>query len=320
MERCIGNLKQYIQHNLIEKQFDPKMILVHTTVALSYLHGQNIVHGNLRPENVLVQQITADVVVFKLSDYGSEERANSIRGTWYEAPEFYDKSEQLSCTTESDVWSLGMLAIYVGSKGQLPSGGRDVLDQDTFIKKCKSIVQAKLQFHDWKTAKKLVKELLRLKPEDRIKSYLIIHHPYFSLTNESSILFLAKKMYDLYPLYGNSCYDDKYNKLFRSLDDSIKSSECGQILKTFFEPIGWALFCDEKPSDYRPDFGNFVKAIRLSASAFAGYWWHFLKVYDMKTGIIENDCFFRLRPASQTPRILFQVRNAIKRPVTEIEI
>jgi serine/threonine protein kinase len=71
MERCIGNLQQYIQHNLIEKQVDPKLIFVHTTVALSYLHAQNIIHGNLRPENVLVQQITADVIVFKLSDYGS---------------------------------------------------------------------------------------------------------------------------------------------------------------------------------------------------------------------------------------------------------
>jgi len=316
MERCIGNLQQYIQHKLIEKEIDPKMILVHTAVALSYLHGQNIVHGNLKPENVLLQQIAAGVIVFKLSDYGSEEHPNSICGTWYTAPELYDKSEHLSWTTESDVWSLGVLFSFVLFKGQLPSGGRNQFDPDAFAEKWNNTVDAEPSPHDWQTTVDLVAQLLEWNPEDRPKSYLIIHHPYFSLTNESSLLFLAKKMYDLYPLYGDSYNNNHYDKLFRSLEDSIKSSECGQLLKTFFKSVFQTGFSREE----RPDFGNFEKAIKLSSSAFAGYWWHFLKVYDMKTVIIRNDRFSGLRSSSQMPRIFFQVRNAIKRPVIEIEI
>jgi hypothetical protein len=53
---------------------------------------------------------------------------------------------------------------------------------------------------------------------------------------------------------GDSYNNNDYQKLFRSLDDSIKSSECGQLLKTFIKSIHPTEFS----VDERPDFGNFV--------------------------------------------------------------
>ena len=112
--------------------------LIQMLSGLQYLHSKNIVHGNLKPENVLLSKETK--VTFKLSD---AEQCQNRPSLWM-APEALKeielKSEQYSVLDirstapkrnlgfASDVWSLGCLYFY------FLENGRNPLDEKSCLK------------------------------------------------------------------------------------------------------------------------------------------------------------------------------------------
>ena len=62
----------------------------------------DIVLGNLKPENILIHQITSDTSLFKVSDYELDLGPNLIE-MCYAASDCYNKSENISSATESYV-------------------------------------------------------------------------------------------------------------------------------------------------------------------------------------------------------------------------
>ena len=117
MDRYDGSLAQ-----LIEQEHPKGMpvqralqILVQVADALRDLHEIPLVHGNLKPQNILYHLGSGEVVV---TDYALSVLARTTddtsegRASEYAAPEQrQDKSGRLSGNT--DVWSLGMLAVFV---------------------------------------------------------------------------------------------------------------------------------------------------------------------------------------------------------------
>ena len=100
--------------------------------GLEYLHSKRIVHGNLKPQNVLVS--TGQCVTFKLS---ADVRPNreELLSVWM-APEVletvhYDPRQQMAFNridkATSDVWSLGCLFFYFLRDGQHPFGDSNIL-------------------------------------------------------------------------------------------------------------------------------------------------------------------------------------------------
>ena len=91
---------------------DEKELLhfLHDVAAgLEYLHDHNIIHQDIKPDNVLVD----DNCNFLLTDFGISKKENAteeaIEGTRaYMAPEVYYSGET---TKESDIWSLGATAV-----------------------------------------------------------------------------------------------------------------------------------------------------------------------------------------------------------------
>ena len=94
--------------------------------GLNYIHAQNIVHGDLKPQNILVNGEGDDEFVFKLADYSSSnvehmyassKSSTSLRQLMtpsYAAPElFSDIGSCLQPTKESDIYSFGILAYEV---------------------------------------------------------------------------------------------------------------------------------------------------------------------------------------------------------------
>jgi len=98
--------------------------------ALTYLHSQGIVHGDIKPSNVHFHTVEDDIV--KIIDFGSSRRVaqdellHGVYGTsYYVAPETLEGGYDHS----ADVWATGVL-LYILLSGNPPfdgSSGRDVI-------------------------------------------------------------------------------------------------------------------------------------------------------------------------------------------------
>jgi serine/threonine protein kinase len=81
--------------------------------GLSFAHKNHILHGNIRPSNILISKDGVPL----LSDFGLPEHYARTRTNWYGAPE----REQ---SIQSDIYSLGVV-IYQLITNQLPLYDRD---------------------------------------------------------------------------------------------------------------------------------------------------------------------------------------------------
>jgi len=85
--------------------------------ALRYLHEQNIVHNDVKPENIMVHQTASGQYIYKLADFGGSEPSDrpysnllkSPVGTWaYMAPE----KVRYDYNAKADIYALGV-SIYI---------------------------------------------------------------------------------------------------------------------------------------------------------------------------------------------------------------
>ena len=105
--------------------------LLQMVLGLEYLHSRSVVHGNLKPQNILLS--TGQSVTFKLSDAG---QTDGILSIWM-APEIL---KAVQCQSQrqvnanevrkpsGDVWSLGCLFFYFLQKGSHPFENVNMLE------------------------------------------------------------------------------------------------------------------------------------------------------------------------------------------------
>ena len=112
MELCEDNLNLYY----IKKRPDIKeryLMMVDMAKGVNYLHSKEIIHGDLKPDNILMKY-TGDGCACQISDYQMT-YIRSSRSDWYRmyednqgyvAPELQEETE---LTTATDVFSLGLV-------------------------------------------------------------------------------------------------------------------------------------------------------------------------------------------------------------------
>ena len=136
MDLCTASLaNSFLPNDHPKKYREPlpaqREDLLQMASGLEYLHSKRIVHGNLKPQNILVS--TDQCLTFKLSaDVG---RSKELLSVWM-APELletvhYDPRQQMTSkrndTAASDVWSLGCLFFYFLRDGRHPFGDSNML-------------------------------------------------------------------------------------------------------------------------------------------------------------------------------------------------
>ncbi|XP_041817686.1 serine/threonine-protein kinase 17A [Chelmon rostratus] len=159
---------------------DVKRLMRQILEGVSFLHQNNIVHLDLKPQNILLTS-SSPLGDIKIVDFGlsrmvsSHQELREIMGTpEYVAPEILNY-EPIS--TATDMWSIGVLA-YVMLTGISPFLGED--KQETFLNISQlnvSYTEEELQQLD-RAALSFIQTLLRKQPQDRATAEQCLQHPW----------------------------------------------------------------------------------------------------------------------------------------------
>ena len=149
--------------------------------ALNYLHELNIVHRDLKTENML---FSSKKTFVKLIDFGfanfcngkGGQRMNEVKGTpLYMSPEVllgeYDK--------RCDLWSVGVITFYLLS-GEHPFNGRDFDELEELITTCDYDFDAPVWKSISKQAKSFITKLIEPDVKRRFTCEQALAHPWIT--------------------------------------------------------------------------------------------------------------------------------------------
>uniref|UniRef100_A0A8C4DWF9 Protein kinase domain-containing protein n=1 Tax=Dicentrarchus labrax TaxID=13489 RepID=A0A8C4DWF9_DICLA len=166
-------------------------ILFQLATTLSHLRSMDIVHADLKPDNVMIVDSKKQPLKVKLIDFGlarpvsAVEPGVCVQTTWYRAPEVM---LHLPFDEAIDVWSLGLVAAELGQPAD------DVLDRgmgtEYYFRKQRH-GQQRWMFNDHQTEQRLlvdlIKRMLELDPDQRIKPLEVLQHPFFAQTSNPAL-------------------------------------------------------------------------------------------------------------------------------------
>mmetsp|Transcript_16369 Transcript_16369/g.27024 ORF Transcript_16369/g.27024 Transcript_16369/m.27024 type:complete len:714 (-) Transcript_16369:135-2276(-) len=151
--------------------------------AIRYCHLRGIVHKDIKPENILVENLDGDYIRIFVTDFGlsqfakpAEEMKDAAGSVAYMAPEMIDSD---TFTKSVDVWGIGVIT-FVLLSGSLPFYDKDE------IKLMDKIVEAPVEFKQsrWKgvseKAKDFVTKMLAKDPKKRLNISEAMAHPWLA--------------------------------------------------------------------------------------------------------------------------------------------
>ncbi|KAI9264769.1 kinase-like domain-containing protein [Sporodiniella umbellata] len=159
---------------------DAVVIVRSVLTGLEYLHSRNIVHRDMKPENLLFKtpESDADLVIcdFGIAKNNSETNAlETVCGSpGYVAPEVLTRK---GYGTAIDMWAVGVIT-YTLLCGYQPFQAEDQIEL------IDEITHARYDFHDryWRNisedAKDFIKKLLTLDDKARLTAEQALHHPW----------------------------------------------------------------------------------------------------------------------------------------------
>ena len=164
--------------------------------GLSYLHENNIIHRDLKLENILITDIEKSITTkeklfnIKIIDFGTAkifDRKHSqyqiVGSSYYLAPEVINHSYNEKC----DMWSAGVI-LYMLLCGVAPFDGKDDTEIIERIKKGNFNKTNPKYQNASDEIKNLIENLLEFDANKRLSALDALHHPWFTAAN-SSLLF-----------------------------------------------------------------------------------------------------------------------------------
>ena len=171
---CAGDLLSYIRKRSKLNENIAKYIFKQIILALQYIHNNNIVHRDIKLDNILIDLDNK----IKICDFGVSKIINSNDKMFeqcgtptYIAPEILRNKGYEGFKV--DVWSSGVV-LYAMLSGTVPFKGNDLNELNNLILKGK--------FNDINDisveAKNLIKNILEVDPKKRLSINEILCHPW----------------------------------------------------------------------------------------------------------------------------------------------
>jgi len=189
-----GELFDQVKNQLSETQI--AVIFRQLLSGLAYLHSNNIVHRDLKLENILIHEkersktTGEDLFNIKIIDFGTarifdkKNKPQSIVGSsYYIAPEVLRQRYNKEC----DLWSVGVI-LYMFIVGHAPFDGCDDeeitsnIQRGVYRKNDRRWIKASREVKD------LIQKLLTYRPSQRLTAIQALNHEWFKKT-DSNILY-----------------------------------------------------------------------------------------------------------------------------------
>ena len=177
IEYCSGGdlFTEILKRHSFSEQ-DAAKICFQIFSAVFYLHNQGILHGDLNPENVLLED-KRDSLSVKLADFGSalkttekNEKGSSLGKSYYLAPEIYDGV----CNETSTMWSAGVI-LYILLCGHPPFDGENDEEIISHVRRSRLSIEGKVWEKVSNEAKDLISQLI-CNRHDRISAHQALSH------------------------------------------------------------------------------------------------------------------------------------------------
>jgi calcium-dependent protein kinase len=183
--------EQIVSTNMLLTENNIRKIMKQIISTVNYLHNLNIVHRDLKSENILFDGKNITIIDFGTSTHMIEESLSKFTGTiLYIAPEVINKNYNEKC----DIWSCGVI-LYILLTGKPPYEGTNeelktkILNSDfsTPIKKIEDISEKSRQ---------LLNELLEKDYTKRKSAGEILKLPFFTEFDEKESFVQNDKIFD----------------------------------------------------------------------------------------------------------------------------
>jgi len=174
-----GDLLEYVNSKKKLTEEEAREIFIQIVEALNYTHNKNIIHRDIKLENILLNE-NNEVIIGDWGFAGYWSTENKIKCKWgsilYAAPEVFLGREYTG--PEIDIWSLGVV-LYAMVTGRLPFGGAN--NNEIAM----NIVEGnfKLPSTCSKSLSDLIHSMLTVDSQYRIKMNDIKEHPWLQVKN-----------------------------------------------------------------------------------------------------------------------------------------
>ncbi|GAB1607689.1 serine/threonine-protein kinase/endoribonuclease IRE1-like, partial [Argonauta hians] len=189
LQLCTATLADYVEDQCPQLLLIDYRSLLHQAMSgIQHLHSLNIVHRDIKPQNVLLsvsgnqKEPTAMISDFGLckkltSGQSSQSHRSGVTGTdgWI-APEVIACSDSRKITCAVDIFSAGCLIYYVATKGQHVFGNK-LQRQANIMAGLFNL--SYLADESYYVCRSLVLQMISFSPDDRPTAGTVLKHPYF---------------------------------------------------------------------------------------------------------------------------------------------